>query len=367
MQFAREWRDCAVRSSDEAGIAHLAFLCYPICHGSQMTQRTLLVDIGINGAFLTRRWEEPQNWMRLTRELGYPYHEFCADVLDPFFSGDTAYQLETAERTREAAEKQGVTITDVYTGMATHRFHGLSHSHPHVRARMRDWIVRCMDIALAMGTDRIGGHWDALSVEVLEDPAEAERVIARTASQFRDLAQVAADKGIRALYNEQMYIPSETPWTIDQSYRFLEAVNREPIGVSVRLTVDVGHQAGMHYGLGGADLSYEEWLRHFAPVSEVIHLQQTTPEASAHWPLIPEYNARGHVDVQSVLAAIEEGHRRFESGPLAEYMAPAERNLLVVEVIPGSTTTEERLLEDLAQTACYLRRFVPEGGLALSI
>jgi sugar phosphate isomerase/epimerase len=332
-----------------------------------MTQRSLFIDIGINGAFLTRRWEEPENWMRLTRDVGYPYHEFCADALDPFFSGNTAYQLETAERTQQAAEKYGVAISDVYTGMATHRFHGLSHADPRVRARMRDWIVCCMDIALAMGTDRIGGHWDALSAEVLGDPAEVERVMARTASQFRDLAQVAADKGIKALYNEQMYIPSETPWTLEQAYRFLAAVNRERTGVPITLTVDVGHQAGMHYGLGGADLSYEEWLRHFAPVSEVIHLQQTTPEASAHWPFTPEYNARGHVDVQSVVEAIEEGHRRFGSSPLAEYMAPAERNILIVEVIPGSTTTEERLLEDLSQTARYLRQFVPEGGLTFSI
>ena len=32
--------------------------------------RSVHVDIGINGAFLTRRWEEPENWMRLTAELG---------------------------------------------------------------------------------------------------------------------------------------------------------------------------------------------------------------------------------------------------------------------------------------------------------
>src|SRR2546430_8678347 len=50
------------------------------------------------------------------------------DVLDPFFSGDREYQLEAARATRAAAEKHGVTIWDVYTGVATHRFHGLSHS-----------------------------------------------------------------------------------------------------------------------------------------------------------------------------------------------------------------------------------------------
>jgi hypothetical protein len=332
-----------------------------------MIRRDIHIDIGVNGAFLTRRWENPENWMRLTRELGFPYHEFCADVLDPFFSGDSAYLMETAQRTRQAADQHGVIISDIYTGMATHRFHGLSHSHPSVRNRMRQWISDCMDIASIMGVDRIGGHWDALSVETMEDPVRLENALCRVASQFRDLARMAADKGMKALYNEQMYIPSEMPWTIEQSYEFLTLANQGRTGVPVRLTVDVGHQAGMHYGLGGRELRYEEWLHHFAPVSEVIHMQQTTPRASAHWPFTAEYNAQGHVDVETVLAAIEEGHRRYRTSPLAEIMAPVERNLLVVEVIPGSTTTEKRLLRDLADTARHLRQYVPEGGLTLSV
>src|SRR4029078_11859351 len=77
--------------------------------------RSVHVDIGINGAFLTRRWEEPENWMRLTRELGYPSHSFCADVLDPFFSGDRSYQLETAAAVKEAAARYQVGLVDVYT------------------------------------------------------------------------------------------------------------------------------------------------------------------------------------------------------------------------------------------------------------
>ncbi len=50
-----------------------------------MPSRTITLDIAVNGAFLTRRWEEPENWMRLTREMGFTVHSFCADVLDPFF------------------------------------------------------------------------------------------------------------------------------------------------------------------------------------------------------------------------------------------------------------------------------------------
>jgi len=40
---------------------------------------------------------------------------------------------------------------------------------------------------------------------------------------------------------------------------------------------------------------------------------------------------------------------------------------LVLEVIPGSTKTETALLDELAESARYLRQFIPEGGLTLEI
>src|SRR5438876_1036861 len=165
---------------------------------------TVHVDIGINGAFLTRRWEEPENWMRLTRELGYPYHSFCADALDPFFSGDREYQLEAAERTRAAAKKYGATIWDVYTGVATHRFHGLQ----------------------------------------------------------------------------------------------------------------------------GPDLDYLQWIRRFGAFTEILHLQQTTADASHHWPFTEEYNERGHVRVPAVLDALRWSHEHARENPLSDVLPPCDACIL---------------------------------------
>jgi hypothetical protein len=321
------------------------------------------LDIGLNGAFLTRRWEEPDNFMRLTRELGYPAHEFCADVLDPFFSGDRGYQLETAHAVKAAAGKYGIVITDIYTGVATHRFHGLAHRHPSVRARMREWICQCMDLALAMGTTRIGGHWDALSVETLADPAQTRKLVEEVHRQFRELALIAKKKGLAALYNEQMYIPSEKPWTLAEAQEFLVAVNRGSEGVPIYLTVDVGHQAGMHYGLSGPDLDYLEWLRRFAAFAEIIHLQQTTPEASHHWPLTPEYNSRGCVQVERVIEAIAQSHRDCAKSRVSAALRPVKETWLIAEIIPGSTKTEEKLLGELRASCEHLRHFIPAGGL----
>jgi sugar phosphate isomerase/epimerase len=327
---------------------------------------TVHVDIGINGAFLTRRWEEPENWMRLTRELGYPYHSFCADVLDPFFSGDRSYQMETAAAVKEAAKRYDVGIVDVYTGVATHRFHGLSHRNLGVRERMQQWIIEAMDLTLAMGVTRLGGHWDAFSVETLESEAAQEVAWRTVCAQFRKLAEIGRRKGLTGLYNEQMYIPSEIPWTLDQADRFIRDTNT-PQGCPVRLTIDVGHQAGMHYGLSGPDLDYREWVRRFGAGTEIIHLQQTTPDASHHWPFTPTYNERGHVRIGAVLDALRDSLRAAAQSPGGQPVPVVDRVYLIAEIIPGSTKTEKALLAELEESCRFLRQFVPEGGLSLSV
>lgn len=332
-----------------------------------MQERTVALELGINGAFITRRWEDPENMMRLTRELGYRVHEFCGDVIDPFFMGDREFQFEMARRVAEAAERHGVSICDIYTGVATHRFHGLSHRHPAVRDRMKQWIVEMMDIALEMGCYRVGGHWDALSVEVMEDPAETGAAIERLHATFRELGDIAGEKGLKAIYVEQMYTPSEVPWTIEGAREFLIEANRGRSGAPVYLTIDVGHQAGMHYGLSGPDLDYREWLRALAPFAEVVHLQQTTPDASAHWAFTEPYNSRGHIDISEVIGAIEEAHREVASNPVAKHLAPVDHTWLIAEIIPGSTKNETDLLRELRESAEFLHRYLPEEGLRLSV
>jgi sugar phosphate isomerase/epimerase len=329
--------------------------------------REIQLDLGINGAFITRRWEDPHNWMRLTRELGYDHHEFCGDVLDPFFSGDRDYQVQTARQVKQAAEEYNITITDIYTGVATHRFHGLSHSHPACRQRMAEWITSTMDLARQMGTDRVGGHWDAISCEVMQNAGDYQAAIDRLCRTFVDLAAEGADRGMEAIYLEQMYIPSEVPWTLDQAEYILTQINREDPAIPVYLTIDVGHMAGMHYGLEGPDLDYLEWTRRFAPFSEIIHLQQTTPDASAHWAFTEEYNEKGHIEIEPLIEAIQQAHEDVENNPVSEHMEPVDRTWMIAEIIPGSTKHEDELLDELKISAEYLKQWMPGGTLTLNV
>ncbi|MEI6511716.1 MAG: TIM barrel protein [bacterium] len=328
--------------------------------------RTVKIDIGVNGAFITRRWEKPENWMRLTRECGYEYHSFCADVLDPFFSGDRTFQAEIAGQTRDAAAKYGVKIIDIYTGMATHRFHGLSHTDPRARRRMAEWLEGAAEIAAVMGTDAIGGHVDAFSTEVLEDPEATEQCKQRLFETMRNVGSIMKRKGMRVFSQEQMYIPSEKPWLISEGDEFLVEVNRTNTGQHIYLTLDTGHMAGQPFGAGFPDTDYLSWMRRFSSVSEVIHVQQTVPDASHHWPFLPKYNEKGCVNIPDLIDAIKLAHREHDQRPFS-FMQPVSMNYLVLEVIPGSTKRDDVLLSELKESARYLRQFIPEGGLTFEV
>src|SRR5207249_2421919 len=99
----------------------------------------------------------------------------------------------------------------------------------------------------------------------------------------------------------------------------------------------------------------------------IIHLQQTTPDASHHWPFTPAYNERGHVRIDAVLEALRESLRSAAQSPETQPVSPVDRVYLIAEIIPGSTKTEKALLAELAESARYLRQFVPEGGLELTV
>ena len=330
--------------------------------------RTVTLDIALNGAFLTRRWENPDNWMRLTRECGFSIHSFCFDVLDPFFSGDKSFLSDEAAKVKVAAEKYGVTLCDAYTGVATHRFHGLSHSDPRAQKRMRQWVSGALHLASEMGAPQVGGHTDAFSCEVLADEAATEAAMVRIIDAYKDICREAKTLNQRAFYSEQMYIPSEVPWTLAQMERMLIDTNTDnPNGCPFRVALDVGHQAGNHYGLSGDDLRYETWLEKFGATSELVHLQQTTRDASHHWPFTPAFNEKGDIEIQTVLDALQTSHKNYDASPVASVLAPVDRHYLVCEIIPGSTKTEEKLLAELTETARYLRQFIPEGGLRITV
>ena len=321
------------------------------------------VDIGLNGAFMTRRYDDPENWVQIVKSLGFDNLSFDSDALDPFFSGDMQYILEVAKRTGKIAKEKGLGISDYFTGYASYRFFGLAHREEPQRRRMLTWMEDAIKLAAAMGAKGMGGRCDAYSVETLNNPVVREERYHGVIDAYRTIARQAKALGLSAVYFEQMYVPSLIPHTIKETYDFIRDANKDLDGVPVRPVVDVGHCCGGAYGLTGEDMLYEKWIERFGAACNLIHIQQTKRISSDHMAFSSGY--RGDIEIERIIESLSNSVKRAGSEPWAEHLAPSKNIVLVLEVLPSTKETEEAIYDQLAQSNAYLRRAIPKGGIDL--
>jgi len=330
-----------------------------------MVNKKIKVDLGLNTCCFTRRWERPENWCKLTKQAGFDYVQIDSDALDPFFSGDKNYQLDFAKKLKDIASENELEITDYFTGIASYRFHGLSHSDKAPRERMKQWMIDAMDITLALGAKKLGGRLDAFSVETLADEEKLRKQMDITFKYFRDHSIIGKEKGIESIFIEQMYVPSLEPHTLSQADYYLKNINERNDGCSVYLTIDVGHASSRDYGYKGEEIQYEAWLKKFAAASEIIHIHQTTRDSSNHWPFTSNYNSIGDINIDTILSCIEFSHKNYEKEKWSQFLKPVDRNILVLEYLPKTNENEFQVIDNIVVSNQYLRRFVPKGGIYL--
>ncbi len=299
--------------------------------------------LAINMCFVRKRWVQPEEWAELIgEELGLDYAEFCSDLLDPFFVPEPA-RSRIAQETRTAFALRHVKIIDYYTGVITHCLNLLSHPDPAIRARGMEWCKEAIILANKIGADGIGGHYDTITDPDCRDPRRRAARIDEVIRSFQLLSRHAKEHGLRFLLWEQMYTPSEAPYTLAEAKEIHQRVN-EDAAVPIYLTIDVGHMCNLHYPHSEEDLDPYLWLETFADVSPVIHLQQTDGKSSRHWPFTDEYNKVGIIHPEKVLEAIQ------RSG--------SKMNYLVFEVFHSLGQTEEMVLDDLKRSVEYWRKWI---------
>ena len=329
--------------------------------------KTVHVDLGVNAAFMTRRYEEPESWAKIIRGLGFDFVSFDSDALDWFYSGEPDYILRTAKETRRIFENAGLKIVDYLTGVAPYRFFGLAHKDPEARAQMVRWMEGAIEIAAALGAESVSGRFDAFSVEVQADPVAFQARYEELMRQYRALARKAKERGLSAIGIEQMYVPSLVPYTIAGSKKyFADANNANEDGAVIRPVVDTGHACGQNYGTSGDDLYYEKWLEEFGVLGNTVHIQQSRRTGSDHAPFDRD-GGGGDVKIDQIIRSIEYSAANYGKNALSGIVPVPENIYLILEALPSTADTEEKVLDGLQQSIEYLRTAVPKGGIDIHI
>jgi sugar phosphate isomerase/epimerase len=385
------------------------------------------IHLAIDNCFAYKRCVEPREWARIVKQSGVSCVEASADnECDPLYT-DPGYLEDWIRRVQAAREETDVTVANLYSGHGTYTVLGLASPDRRNRERILNQWLKVMIGNAARLEAGVGFFCHAFSEQILQIPqayAQAEEALY---IQLAELADYACSCAVKAIGIEQMYSPHQIPWTLQGARKLLREVfarGARPF----YLTIDTGHQTGqrrflrppasklrqslqqlrvngkLERGLWlGPDSAYaifreagaaparEEgrylqrvekemdrypylfaspedgdpyvWLQRLACYSPIIHLQQTDGLSSAHKSFAEENNRRGIIQADKVLKAIAVA---YSQSPEPGMPSPCEDIYLTLELFSETADLPVDILDRLAESVSYWRRYVPKDGLNIS-
>jgi sugar phosphate isomerase/epimerase len=296
--------------------------------------------LGVDLSFAKKRWPLPEEWLDIVKnQLGLSCVEFDTDFLDPLFISEPTW-MDIACQTRKLAADYGVEIHNYFTGAMTHCVNLLSHPDERIRLDGMRWCEKAIQLAGKLGARGIGGHFDTITSNDLNDPRRYKLRVDDLVTSFHHLSKLAGDAGQEFILWEQIYAPCEMPYTIDQSREFMARLN-DGAHVPIPLVIDLGHMCCQNFAHKSEDIDPYEWLRQLGHMTSVVHLQQCSGTGSSHWPFTKEYNARGIIDARKTIEAIN------ESGAREMY--------LFFEIFFSLTQTDQQILDQMKESVDYWR------------
>lgn len=296
-----------------------------------MTHYTL----GVNNCFAVKRWPEPEAWATIVRDaMGLDLVQHSLDLVE--LAGPPALWQAQAQRVKGHCSRFGLTLHSTFTGLAAYSSNFLLDPDIAVRQQAEAWYRTAIAFTAAAGGRATGGHVGAFSVTEWRD---AKRRQEREQDFIRSLQRLAAEArtaGLTEFYVENLAAARE-PSTMDGVARLL--TDGDATHVPIKLCLDVGHQCVP--GTSGAERDPYAWLERLGSKAPVVQLQQSDAEGDHHWPFTAALNARGRIDADRVLAALD------RSG--------AKEVFLILEVIPPFEQDDDQVLDDMVASARYWR------------
>ncbi len=296
--------------------------------------------LGFNCNCFTNRFDEPEVWTSLCKEMGINHVMFNADLIDPYW--DWEVQKKLLDRTLEACAKHDVSIFASFGGHHGHQ-HYLGHFDDDARREGIKFFKNAIRQAAYLGAKSFGTCFGIQTVRTDSDPVLRKELLEKTIDAYFEVAEYAASVGLSALAYEATSVERETCATFEENDYVLERCST--MAVPLRVTLDLGHR-NMRGTKEEAD--HIAWIERYGTHCDVIDLQQTSLSASHHWPFTEEYNKMGVIDAEEVTRAVIE--------------VPSDHEILLgFEIRTGAYwPQEETHLQNLKDSVDHWREWVKD-------
>lgn len=263
-----------------------------------MTVRLIVMKLGLNLSFATKRWLHPSGLARMCREdFNVDTVQFTLDLIDPWWPEEK--RDEIAAQYKTAFDKYGVKIKSVFGGVAAYTYSQLLSPTKIQREISVEFFKRMIDLAVLLGADEIGSPIGGMSYEDAKNPITAAELYESAKRSLCEIAEYGHQKELRQILIEATPLVTEFLYTPQAAKALMTELDGKT-KIPVRLLIDWGHALFNQIPGTMPDMAY--WLKECAPYVGGIHLQQTDGLYDRHW----DFTKKGLVNAELIKSVTKE-------------------------------------------------------------
>tara|TARA_R110002072_G_scaffold132607_2_gene272727 strand:+ start:1133 stop:2065 length:933 start_codon:yes stop_codon:yes gene_type:complete len=261
------------------------------------------LTLSLNTNPLVNRFAEPDDLVEtIARDIRIRDIQLTHEFINPSWSAPIIRRL-TRDMGR-ALRRTGARVTSGMTGPYG-RLNHFGHPDADVRRYYVDWFKTFADIVGDLGAASVGTQFAILTFKDYDDLRRREDLIKIAMDCWAEVAEHAKSAGLSYVFWEPMSVGREFGQTIVECLKLQERLTAAGMAVPMWMMADIDH--GEVTSPNPDDTDPYAWARAVAKVSPIIHIKQSMMDKSGHRPFTAEFNAKGAIQPEPLLAAFAEG------------------------------------------------------------
>lgn len=203
-----------------------------------------------------------------------------------------------------ACARTGVRVTSGMTGPYG-RLNHFGHPDAEVRRYYIDWFKTFAEITADLGGTSVGTQFAIFTYKDYDDLKRREDLIQIAIDSWAEVAEHAKGAGLDFVFWEPMSVGREFGETIAACMALQDRLTAANMAIPMWMMADIDH--GDVTSANPDDFDPYAWAEAVPKVSPIIHIKQSLMDKGGHRPFTAEFNAKGRIHPDPLLAAFRKG------------------------------------------------------------
>ena len=308
------------------------------------------LTLSLNTNPLVNRFADPDDLIdTVAGDLRLRDLQLTHEFINPSWPAPTIRRL--VRQMSGALARTGVRVTSGMTGPYG-RLNHFGHPDPDVRRYYVDWFKTFADIIGDLGGTSVGTQFAIFTFADYDDAIRREELIRIAIDCWAEVAEHAKTAGLTSVFWEPMSIGREFGETIEACLSLQRRLTAADMAVPMWMMADIDH--GDVTSSNPDDYDPYAWARAVPKASPIIHIKQSLMDKGGHRPFTAEFNARGRIQPEPLLAALAEGG--------------AEDNEICLELsFKEREPNDRQVVPQIAESIAFWAPFIETGAEDLHV